>query len=109
MQTCLRRRSPGTHLFLRRRALAPIAAALLLVEGMIQKVGRFQNTREYLPRVKEELLSMGKMVEDVLSLNQRPEDIKFWQTRVGKLLEEGIARCPSSLLQTESFMPSLPA
>ncbi len=77
----------------------PIAAALLLVEGMIQKVGRFQNTREYLPRVKEELLSMGKMVEDVLSLNQRPEDIKFWQTRVGKLLEEGIARCQVPILE----------
>lgn len=77
----------------------PIAASLLLVEGMIQEVGKFRDTREYLPRVKEQLLFMGKMVEDVLSLNQRPEDIKLWQTRVGKLLREGTARYQVPILE----------
>ena len=44
----------------------PISAALLLVDGMANKVGKYQDTQTYLPRVKEQLLSMKKMVEDIL-------------------------------------------
>lgn len=44
----------------------PVAAALLLVEGMINEVGKYKNTREYLPEVKRQLLSMRKIIEDTL-------------------------------------------
>lgn len=47
----------------------PVAAALLLVEGMINEVGKYKDTREYLPEVKKQLLSMRKIVEDILALN----------------------------------------
>lgn len=47
----------------------PIAAALLLVEGMINEVGKYKSTKDYLPEVKKQLLSMRKMVEDILYLN----------------------------------------
>lgn len=47
----------------------PISASLLLLDGMISGVGKYQNTAEYLPEVKKQLLSMRKMVEDILYLN----------------------------------------
>lgn len=51
----------------------PISAALLLLDGMIHQVGKYQNTKEFLPKVKSQLLSMRKMVEDILSLNHCQE------------------------------------
>lgn len=47
----------------------PVAAALLLVEGMINEVGKYKDVRAYLPEVKKQLLSIGKIVEDILDLN----------------------------------------
>lgn len=47
----------------------PVAAALLLVEGMINEVGKYKDTKTYLPEVKKQLLSMRKIVEDILDLN----------------------------------------
>lgn len=49
----------------------PVAAALLLVEGMINEVGKYKDTKAYLPEVKKQLLSMRKIVEDILELNHR--------------------------------------
>ena len=66
----------------------PIAAALLLVDGMINQIGRYGDTRQYLPKVKRELLSMRKIVEDILYLNRCAENIQLSQVDVGKLLEE---------------------
>ena len=47
----------------------PVAAALLLVEGMINEVGKYKDTKTYLPEVKKQLLSMRTIVEDILDLN----------------------------------------
>ena len=53
----------------------PIAAALLLVDGMINQIGKYQNTKTYLPEVKKQLLSMRKIVEDILYLSRCEENI----------------------------------
>ncbi len=53
----------------------PIAAALLLVDGMINQIGKYQDVGTYLPEVKKQLLSMRKMVEDILYLSRREENI----------------------------------
>lgn len=66
----------------------PIAAALLLVDGMMNEIGRYRDTKTYLPRVKEQLLSMRKMVEDILYLNHCAEDMKIRRTDVGGILAE---------------------
>lgn len=66
----------------------PISAALLLVDGMINEIGKYKNKEEYLPKVKEQLLSMRKMVEDILYLNHCGENIRMQQLEVRKLLEE---------------------
>lgn len=47
----------------------PVAAALLLVEGMINEVGKYKDTKAYLPEVKRQLLSMRRIVDDILYLN----------------------------------------
>ncbi len=66
----------------------PIAAALLLVEGMMNRIGRYGDTKKYLPEVKRELLSMRKMVEDILYLNRCADHIQLSLVNVGRLLEE---------------------
>jgi signal transduction histidine kinase len=55
----------------------PIAAALLLVEGMINQVGKYQDMKVYLPEVKLQLLSMRKIVEDILYLSRCEENVTF--------------------------------
>ena len=47
----------------------PVAAALLLVEGMIDEVGKYKNTKEYLPKVKEQIQAIRKIIDEILNLN----------------------------------------
>lgn len=65
----------------------PVSAALLLVDGMMNKIGKYQDTETYLPKVKEQLLSMKKMVEDILYLNHCGETVDIQRTELRKLLE----------------------
>lgn len=55
----------------------PVAAALLLVDGMINQIGKYQDTKIYLPELKKQLLSMSKIVEDILYLSRSEENITF--------------------------------
>lgn len=69
----------------------PLSAALLLLDGMINRVGKYQDTALYLPRVKEQLLSMRKMVEDILSLNHCGEPVRLQELQILPLLEDGLS------------------
>ena len=66
----------------------PIAAALLLVDGMTNEVGKYKNTKEYLPEVKKQLLSMRKIVEDILYLNDHAEHMQKEEIDATQLVEE---------------------
>lgn len=66
----------------------PIAAALLLVDGMLNEIGKYKETKTYLPKVKEQLLSMRKMVEDILYLNHCAENIRMQKVDMGELLQK---------------------
>lgn len=66
----------------------PIAAALLLVEGMINEVGKYQDTKAYLPEVKKQLLSMRKMAEDILCLNYHANELTREEVAVEALVRE---------------------
>lgn len=66
----------------------PIAAALLLVDGMIHQMGRYKDTQANLPRVKEQLLSMRKMVEDILFLGHCEEHIHLQVIDAGTLVKK---------------------
>lgn len=48
----------------------PIAAASLLIDGMISEIGKYQNTQKYLPQVKAELLVMRNIINDMLQVTQ---------------------------------------
>lgn len=65
----------------------PLSAALLLLDGMINRVGKYQDTAVWLPKAKEQLLSMRRMVEDILSLNHCRDNINIQSMRVMPLLE----------------------
>ena len=49
----------------------PISAAMLLVDGMSNEIGKYQDTKTYLPEVKKQLLSMKTIVEEILSLSRQ--------------------------------------
>lgn len=55
----------------------PIAAALLLVEGMIGEVGKYKDTKTYLPQVKNQLQSMKQIVADILYLNHCADHLEI--------------------------------
>ena len=69
----------------------PISAALLLVDGMKNNIGKYQDREKYLPKVKEQLLSMKKMVEDILYLNRCGETLDFQNAELRDILETQLA------------------
>lgn len=66
----------------------PVAAALLLVEGMLNEVGKYKDTKTYLPEVKAQLLSMRRIVEDILYLNHCAGNMKKESVDLKELAEE---------------------
>lgn len=66
----------------------PVAAALLLVDGMINEIGKYKNTKEYLPQVKYQLQSMRKIIDEILNLNNSLENIKIDQVNIGDMIDE---------------------
>lgn len=65
----------------------PLSAALLLLDGMINQVGKYKDTSTYLPKTKEQILSMRKVVEDILSLNHSRDHIKLQKIQIMSLVE----------------------
>ncbi len=47
----------------------PIAAALLLTEGMIDRVGRYADHERYLPELRQQLMGLQHIVNQLLSLS----------------------------------------
>lgn len=48
----------------------PLVASRLLVDSMIQKVGKYSDSEKYLPEVKSQLDSMQQTVNQLLTINQ---------------------------------------
>lgn len=65
----------------------PISAALLLVDGMKNNIGKYRDRETYLPKVKEQLLSMKKMVEDILYLDHCGKNPDFQNVDIGSVLK----------------------
>lgn len=57
----------------------PITAALLLLDGMIAQIGKYKDRETYLPKVKEQLLSMRRMTDEILSTH-RKRDQTDWRS-----------------------------
>ena len=67
----------------------PIAAAMLLIEGMMDQVGKYKDVNVYLPKVKEQLKSMQKIVEDILELNHHALHPEMEEVSLVELVKEG--------------------
>jgi signal transduction histidine kinase len=70
----------------------PVAATLLLVNGMIDEVGKYKETRDHLPVVKEQLLSMQRMINDILYLNRQGSNLLWQSIEVTSLVRDEIGR-----------------
>lgn len=70
----------------------PIAAAALLVDGMIANMGKFANREEYLPKVKEQIQQIQQIVEELVSLNGLAESRALTKVGMGELCEEVLYR-----------------
>jgi signal transduction histidine kinase len=68
----------------------PVAAALLLVEGMIDEIGKYKSAKEHLPKVKLQLNSMRKIIDDILNLNNSIEAIKKEDINISKIIDESL-------------------
>ncbi|MGH4124752.1 MAG: sensor histidine kinase [Clostridium sp.] len=68
----------------------PVAAALLLVEGMINEIGKYKDTKEHLPKVKLQLQSMRKIIDDILNLNNSIEAIKKENINIIEIIDESL-------------------
>ncbi|WP_100065770.1 sensor histidine kinase [Miniphocaeibacter massiliensis] len=64
----------------------PISGALLLVNGMIDKVGKYANRDVYLPEVKRQILDMNNIVSEILKLNHILENINIEEINIKNLL-----------------------
>lgn len=65
----------------------PVSAALLLTDSMIGKVGKYADRDLYLPGVKEHLLSMRKIIDDILYLNRLKDQIQIQEIDLDALLD----------------------
>lgn len=69
----------------------PLAASMLLVNSMIDKVGKFHDTDQYLPEVRGQVRKMQSIVDEMLNLNrsrqQIEHDIVVLQPLVQAILE----------------------
>ena len=70
----------------------PVAAAMLLIDGMIDEVGKYADVKTYLPQVKGKLMEMWDIVNDVLYLNHCTEDLEEEPVELpaltGKIIEK---------------------
>ena len=51
-----------------RQLKTPVAAAMLLIDGMIDEMGKYADVKTYLPQVKGKLIEMRDIVNNVLYL-----------------------------------------
>ena len=70
----------------------PISAALLLVDGMSNRIGKYKDTDVYLPQVKNQLFSMKKIVEDILYMSRCEENRSMERFLVGPVLENQLSQ-----------------
>ncbi len=65
----------------------PLSAALLLIDGMISNTGKFSDRNAYLPETKQQLLSMRKMIDEILKINRMAEEIQLSSVSLKEVVE----------------------
>ncbi|MBU3137106.1 sensor histidine kinase [Clostridium gasigenes] len=68
----------------------PVAASLLLLEGMIDEVGKYKNTKEYLPKVKMQVVSMSNIINELLDASKKQVEIISNNIKIESIITESI-------------------
>lgn len=66
----------------------PVAAALLLTDGMIDGIGKYKDTKTYLPQVKDKLFEMRNIIDDILYLNRCTENLCVERVELEPLVQD---------------------
>lgn len=69
----------------------PVAASLLLVEGMIAEVGKYKDVKTYLPKLREQLLSMQQIISALLDMN-RPLPLESRTVNLREMVEQSLTK-----------------
>ncbi|MFD2118058.1 sensor histidine kinase [Paenibacillus yanchengensis] len=71
----------------------PVTASLLLLDGMIEEIGKYKDTHKYLPVVKAKMLDMQLIINQLLLLNQQTSgDIELQTVRVATIINSLLDR-----------------
>lgn len=84
----------------------PITASLLLIDGMIHRVGRYADTEVTLPKVREQLLRMQQTVQSILDLQKEGTELHLEPVDVRAVLGQ-ILQPHSVLLQERSLQVTI--
>lgn len=77
----------------------PISAAMLLVDGMSNQIGKYKDTNLYLPEVKKQLLSMKSIVDEILSLSRKEVNLSKNQFLAKDYLEQIIQSSQALIME----------
>lgn len=79
----------------------PISASLLLIDGMIDNIGKFKERDKYLVEVKKQIRNMQKIVEDLLLINKPIDKNNNQDIEVSSLLQSVVNEYKLSLIQKD--------
>lgn len=87
----------------------PIAAASLLVDGMISEIGKYQDTQKYLPQVKAELLGMRNIINDMLLVTQNSQSkLEKEEIQLHELIDTIISQHKVGIFEKEIIVNIIP-
>lgn len=84
----------------------PLQAAMLLNDGMIENIGKYKDRDKYLPELKQKLVKMQILIEDLLYLNKLDENLRIEEIDLRLILEESINN-HSNLLEKKNIKVSI--
>lgn len=70
----------------------PIAASILLCDGMINNLGKYEDRDKYLRVLKKELLEMSSMVSEILLTTKELEELSFGDINLRDTFEKEISK-----------------
>ena len=70
----------------------PIAASILLCDGMINNLGKYEDRDKYLKVLKTELLEMSSMVSEILLTTKEMEELSFGDISLRDVFEKEISK-----------------
>ncbi len=90
----------------------PVTSSLLLLEGMIAKIGKYADTETYLLEVKKQMLTMREIISEILEVNQTMISVEHYTTVnineiIGQIIIQNAVQIETKNLSIENHLPEL--